>query len=381
LRAKRSNRSPWDCFASLATTGFGSFIFWNTLKTSDLYIKANSESFLNRNYRAMGLLIGLCYDLKTDYLKAGFSASEVMEFDDEETIIWLEDALFQLGHQVERIGNGRELALCLVKGDRWDLVFNIAEGLKGRSREAQVPAVCELFAQPYTFSDPLTCALTLDKALAKRVVRDRGLPTAPFEVVNTTAEATAASLPMPVFLKPVAEGSSKGVTGRSLVKEREELVSTYQVLRELFQQSVLVETFLPGREVTVGIIGNGSNSHVVGVMEVILTGKTEAFAYTTLNKDEYLERVSYDLLIDPEPLAAQARQLALDVYHTLGCRDAARVDLRCDASGVLQFMEVNPLPGLHYIRSDLVIMGRLGGVTYTEIIAEIVESAWQRYKC
>ncbi|MEH1942321.1 MAG: D-alanine--D-alanine ligase [Nostoc sp.] len=328
----------------------------------------------------MGLFIGLCYDLKADYLKAGFSASEVMEFDDEETIIGLETALFQLGHQVERVGNGRELALRLAKGDRWDLVFNIAEGLQGRSREAQVPAVCELFAQPYTFSDPLTCALTLDKALAKRVVRDRGLPTAPFEVVSTTAEAAAVSLPMPLFLKPVAEGSSKGVTGRSLVKEQEELVNAYQLLHELFQQPVLVETFLPGREVTVGIIGNGSNSRVVGVMEVIFTGKTEAFAYTTLNKDEYLERISYALLIDPEPLAAQARQLALDVYHTLGCRDAARLDLRCDASGVLQFMEVNPLPGLHHIRSDLVIMGRLGGVTYTEIIAEIVESAWQRYK-
>ena len=318
----------------------------------------------------MGLLIGLCYDLKADYLKAGFSASEVMEFDDEETIIGLEAALFQLGHQVERVGNGRELAVRLAKGDRWDLVFNIAEGLKGRSREAQVPAVCELFAQPYTFSDPLTCALTLDKALAKRVMRDRGLPTAPFEVVSTTAQAATVSLPMPLFLKPLAEGSSKGVTGRSLVK----------VLRELFQQPILVETFLPGREVTVSIVGNGSNSRVVGVMEVIFTDQAETSAYTTLNKDEYLERVSYRLLIDPEPLAAQARQLALDAYHTLGCRDAARVDLRCDARGVLQFMEVNPLPGLHHIRSDLPIMGRLGGVTYTEIIAEIVESAWQRYK-
>ncbi|RCJ28586.1 D-alanine--D-alanine ligase [Nostoc minutum NIES-26] len=329
----------------------------------------------------MGLFIGLCYDLKADYLKAGFSAAEVMEFDDEETIIGLEAALLQLGHQVERVGNGRELALRLAKGDRWDLIFNIAEGLQGRSREAQVPAVCELFAQPYTFSDPLTCALTLDKALAKRVVRDRGLPTAPFEVVSTTAEATAVSLPMPLFLKPMAEGSSKGVTGRSVVKEREELVNTYQLLRELFQQPVLVETFLPGREVTVGIVGNGSNSWVVSVMEVIFTDQAETSAYTTLNKDEYLERVSYRLLIDPEPLAAQARQLALDAYHTLGCRDAARVDLRGDASGVLQFMEVNPLPGLHHIRSDLPIMGRLAGVSYTQIIAEIVESAWQRYKC
>lgn len=328
----------------------------------------------------MGLFIGLCYDLKADYLKVGFSATEVMEFDDEETIIGLENALFQLDHQVERIGNGRELALRLAKGDRWDLVFNIAEGLKGRSREAQVPAVCELFAQPYTFSDPLTCALTLDKALAKRVVRDRGLPTAPFEVVNTTAEAAAVSLPMPLFLKPVAEGSSKGVTGRSLVKEREELLTTYQLLHEQLQQPVLIETFLPGREVTVGIIGNGSSSQVVGVMEVIFTDHAETSAYTALNKDQYLERVSYRLLIDSEPLAAQAKQLALDVYHTLSCHDAARIDLRCDANGVLHFLEINPLPGLHHIRSDLVIMGRLAGVSYTEIIAEIVESAWQRYK-
>ncbi|MDF5712202.1 MAG: D-alanine--D-alanine ligase [Nostoc sp. S4] len=328
----------------------------------------------------MELFIGLCYDLKADYLNAGFSADEVMEFDDQETIIGLENALFELGHQVERIGNGRELALRLAKGHRWDLVFNIAEGLKGRSREAQVPAVCELFAQPYTFSDPLTCALTLDKALAKRVVRDRGLPTASFEVVNSIAQAQAVSLPLPLFLKPVAEGSSKGVTGRSFVKEYEELTTTYKLLRQQFQQPVLVETFLPGRELTVGIIGNGSNSQVVGVMEVIFTDKAETSAYTTLNKDEYLERVSYRLLIDPEPLAAQARQLALDAYYTLDCRDAARVDLRCDANGVLQFLEINPLPGLHHIRSDLPIMARLAGVSYTEIIATIVDSAWQRYE-
>jgi D-alanine-D-alanine ligase len=329
----------------------------------------------------MGLFIGLCYDLREDYLKAGFSDSEAMEFDDEETIIGLEDALFQLGHQVERVGNGRELTRRLVKGDRWDLIFNIAEGLKGRSREAQVPAVCELFAQPYTFSDPLTCALTLDKALTKRVVRDRGLPTAPFEVVSTPQEAAAVSLTMPLFLKPVAEGSSKGVTGKSLVKERLELVATYQALQEQFQQPVLVETFLPGRELAVGIVGNGSTAWVVGVMEVIFTDRSEIDAYTALNKDEYLERVSYSLLTDPEPLAVQARQLALEVYRILGCRDAARVELRCDASGALQFLEVNPLSGIHPIRSDLITMARLAGVEYPELIGEIVESAWQRYKC
>lgn len=328
----------------------------------------------------MGLFVGLCYDLKDDYLKSGFSATEVMEFDDEETIIGLENALGSLGHKVERIGNGRTLALRLAKGDRWDLIFNIAEGLKGRSREAQVPAVCELFAQPYTFSDPLTCALTLDKALTKRVVRDFGLPTAPFAVVSTPAEAAAISLPMPVFLKPIAEGSSKGITGKSLVKERSNLVSAYQALQEEFQQPVLVETFLPGREVTVGIVGNGNKARVIGVMEIIFTDKAETAAYTALNKDEYLDRISYRLLTDPEPLAARARQLALDVYRSLGCRDASRIELRCDASGELQFLEVNPLSGLHPVRSDLIIMARLTGMEYAQLIGAIVESAWQRYK-
>lgn len=178
-----------------------------------------------------------------------------------------------------------------------------------------MPAVCELFAQPHTFADPLTCALTLDKALAKSVVRDRGLPTAPFEVVSSVKEAASVSLPIPLFLKPVAEGSSKGVTGRSLVKERTQLVTECQKIIEKFHQSVLVETFLPGREVTVGIIGNGNAVRVVGVMEVIFTNKAETFAYTALNKDEYLERVSYRLIADSEPLAAQAQQLALDAYH------------------------------------------------------------------
>lgn len=329
----------------------------------------------------MRLFIGLCYDLKEDYLKSGFSATDVREFEDEATILGLEDALSSLGHTVERIGNGRKLALRLASGERWDLIFNVAEGLNGRSREAQVPAVCELFNQPYTFSDPLTCALTLDKAVAKRVVRDCGLPTAPFEVLNTPEEAAAVSLPMPLFLKPLAEGSSKGVTSRSFVKDREELVAVCQELLEQFRQPVLVETFLPGTEVTVGIVGNGSAARVVGVMEVIFTEKAEIVAYTALNKEEYLERVSYRLGTDEEPIAAQAKQLALDVYRALGCRDTARMDLRCDARGVLHFLEANALPGVNHIRSALPIMARLAGLSYQELIGAVVESAWQRYRC
>src|SRR5436305_1613416 len=169
------------------------------------------------------LRIGLTYDHKEDYLAAGFSQEEVMEFDGEETIAGLERSLGELGHQVLRIGRGVDLARRLAAGERWDLLFNIAEGVRGRSREAQVPAVCEMFEQPYTFSDPLTCAVTLDKSLAKRVVRDHGLPTAPFALVDRPEAAAEVDLPPPLFVKPVAEGSGTGVTRRSPSETREHL--------------------------------------------------------------------------------------------------------------------------------------------------------------
>jgi D-alanine-D-alanine ligase len=326
----------------------------------------------------MTLQVGLCYDLKGDYLAAGFTPEQVMEFDNEETLLGLEDALGRLGHSSARIGRGRELARRLAAGERWDLVLNIAEGVWGRSREAQVPALCELFDQAYTFADPLTCAATLDKEVAKRLVRDHGLATAPFAVIASVAEAEAVDLPAPLFVKPIAEGSSKGVTGRSLVRERGELAGVCAELLETFGQPVLVEAFLPGREVTVGVVGNGSKTRVVGVLEVGFTDKAEVTAYTALNKKEYEERVSYRLLRD-EPLADQAGNLAIAVFRALGCRDVARVDVRCDASGHPCFLEVNPLPGLNHVYSDLPIMARLAGTSYVELIGEILAAAAARY--
>ncbi len=327
----------------------------------------------------MGLSIGLCYDLKDDYLKAGFSPEDVLEFDSEETVAGLEAAISGLGHTVERIGRGRELARRLVGGERWGLVFNICEGVRGRSREAQVPALCELFDQPYTFADPLTCAVTLDKATAKRIVRDHGVPTAPFAVVGMPEEAASVTLPAPLFLKPVAEGSSKGVTGRSLVRERRDLAAACRALIEQFNQPVLVEAFLPGREVTVGVVGHGPGARVVAVMEVSFTDRAETTAYTALNKEEYLDRVAYRLVED-DPLADEARRTSLQVFHALGCRDAARVDLRGDADGRLNFLEVNPLPGINHVRSDLPIMARLAGTSYQDLIGAIVDSARARHE-
>jgi len=323
------------------------------------------------------LRIGLCYDLKTDYLAAGFAAEDVMELDEEETVAAIVGALEQLGHRPERGGRGVELARRLAAGERWDLVFNIAEGIRGRSREAQVPALCELFDQPYTFSDPLTCAVTLDKALAKRLVRDHGLPTAPFAVVERPEDAMSVDLAPPLFIKPVAEGSSKGVTGRCRIGTREELADACAELLHAFRQPVLVESYLPGREVTVGVVGNGGEVRVMGVMEIIFRDGTDG-DYTAVNKQEFESRVRYRLL-DGEPLAERARERALAIYELLSCRDVARIDFRCDAAGEPQFLEINPLPGLHPTYSDLSILSSLAGVPYPELLGRIVEAAGRRW--
>lgn len=325
-----------------------------------------------------GLRIGLCYDLKSNYLAAGFAPHDVMEFDEEDTIAGIAEALTGLGHPVDRIGRGTELARRLAAGERWDLVFNFAEGARGRSREAQVPALCEMFDQPYTFSDPLTCAVTLDKPLAKRVVRDSGLPTPPFAVVESAEQADGVDLEPPLFVKPAAEGSSKGVTDRSRVADRGELRGACAELIRLFRQPVLVESYLPGREVTVGIVGNGDDARVVGVMEVIFKEGTDP-DYTALNKAEYVDRAEYRLL-DGEPMARRAREVALGAYRALACRDAARVDLRCNGSGEPCFLEVNPLPGLNPVTSDLPILSRLAGMSYQELLGSIVEAAARRWE-
>ena len=325
----------------------------------------------------MGLTIALCYDSKEEYLAAGHSALDVMEFDDEGVIAGLEQTLLRLDHQVDRVGRGQVLAQRLAAGERWDLVFNIAEGLAGRGREAQVPALCELFGQPYTFSDPVTCGVTLDKAWAKRIVRDAGLPTPDFTVVHRASDADRIALEPPLFVKPLAEGSSKGVTRRSIIGRRNGVAARCRAMLIDFPEGLLVERFLPGREVTVGVVGNGSASRAIGVMEVLWNERSEARAYTALNKDEYLKRVEYRLVEDGE-FAAEAIRIARAAAAALQCRDVARVDLRADASGRLGFLEVNPLPGLHPVRSDLPIMARLAGIAYDDLLASVVDAAATR---
>jgi D-alanine-D-alanine ligase len=320
--------------------------------------------------------VGLTYDLRDHYLAAGYSAEETAEFDSVETIEAIAAALQGLGLGVDRIGTVRQLAQRLVAGERWDLVFNLAEGLKGVGREAQVPALLDAYDIPYTFSDPLAMALTLHKGMAKRVARDSGVPTAPFAVVESLADIGAIALPFPLFAKPVAEGTGKGVSPASRVTTAAGLRKVCRQLLDRYRQPVLVETFLPGREFTVGIVGTGRAAETLAVMEVTLNARAEAGVYSYVNKEECESRVVYRLADDAEARAAE--EVALAAWRVLGCRDSGRVDLRQDASGRPMFLEVNPLAGLHPTHSDLPIMCSLAGIAYGTLIGRIVESARRR---
>ena len=320
--------------------------------------------------------IGLTYDLRDDYAGRGLPEEALAEFDGPETIAGLEAALAANGHETDRIGHVRALAARLVEGHRWDLVFNIAEGVSGRSREAQVPALLEAFDQPYTFSDPLTQAAGLDKAVAKRLVRDAGVPTAPFAVLETDADARACDLAFPVFAKPIAEGTGKGCELASICADRPALVRAARTLRARFGQPVLAEPFLPGREFTVGVLGNGAGARVIGVLEIVLRANAEAEVYSFLNKELCEDRVVYRLADDAE--AHEAGRVALAAYRVLGCRDAARLDMRSDAAGRPQFLEVNTLPGLHATHSDLPILATKTGMPFEALIGAIVDAAAER---
>ena len=321
--------------------------------------------------------IGLVYDLRKDYMSEGYSEEQVVEFDSEETIEVLKDTLCALGYETERIGNGRALCRRLVGGDCWDLVFNISKSQHGRSREAQVPSLLEMYGIRYTFSDPLICAITLDKGFAKRIVRDSGLPTAKFKVVKSSEDIRRISLEYPLFAKPIAEGAGKGINHNSRIESHDSLMNTCEYLLDRFAQPVLVEEFLPGREFTVGILGNGSDANVLGIIELKIPQDTKNAI------DSYVAKERHEGLVDYLPyrkglLHRHLEQLALKSYKVLQCRDAACVAIRCDRKEVPCFSRIDPLPGLHPNQSDLPMMATQEGMSYTELIETIIKNAFLR---
>jgi len=320
--------------------------------------------------------IGFTYDLRSDYLALGYGEEATAEFDKEETIAAIEAELRTLGYLVDRIGHVKALAARLAAGQSWDLVFNICEGLHGAGREAQVPALLDAFGIPYVFSGPTTLALTLNKALTKHVVQNLGIPTAEFAVIARREEIAQVRLPFPLFLKPTCEGTGKGVSSRSRVSDPAALAQVALDLLERFQQPVLVEVYLPGREFTTGVVGQGENARVLGTMEVLFTDVAETSDYSYLNKADYEDRVQYRPVFGN--VAQACEEVALAAWRGLGCVDGGRVDLRMDDSERVCFIEVNPLAGLNPTHSDLPILCRLHGISFHDLIARIMTQAHQR---
>lgn len=301
------------------------------------------------------------------------------EFDSPHTIEAIAAVLRGRGHQVALLGDGRDF-LRKILADPPDFVFNFAEGTGvSRSREARVPAVLEMLGIPYSGSDPLTMAVTLDKDCAKRLVASAGLPVPESALIAPNEGPNRAlTLPYPVVVKPAWEGSSKGIRHRCFVRSPAELPDVLEGLRREHRQPILVEEYISGDELTVGILGNDAPA-ILGVMRVAPKAPTEHFIYSLEIKRDYQRLVKYEC---PAPLTEQTthvvRVAALTAFQALGCRDVARIDFRLKG-GVPYFLEVNPLPGLNPDDSDLVIMARLVGWDYSRLVAAIVEAACRRH--
>ncbi|HEX9163384.1 MAG TPA: D-alanine--D-alanine ligase [Thermoanaerobaculia bacterium] len=310
--------------------------------------------------------IGLTFNLKP----AHATGDRFEEFDSEETIEALERAMRAKGHDPVRLGWGEEM-LDALEHERVDGVFNLAEGIGGRGRESQVPAVLEMYGIPCSASSALSIGLTLDKALAKRVARANGIATAPFQVAGRGSQV--AGLRYPLFTKPLNEGSSMGITASSLCADETALGAALDRLSKY--GPVLVEEFLPGDEYTVGIV----DAEPIGVMQVLPRQQTndnrQPFIYSLEVKRDYLNLVEYRVFRDDELEA-----VAMDVWRAFGLRDVARVDIRRDRDGVPNFVEVNPLPGMHPVNSDLIILATRIGWKYDDLIGTVVDSATRRWK-
>lgn len=320
--------------------------------------------------------VGFTYDLRSDWLAEGYSLEETAEFDSEKTVAALEEAIARCGFTVERIGGVKALAAALTAGRRWDFVFNIAEGMHGYGREAQVPALLDAWRIPYTFSEPLALSTTLHKGVTKALLRDAGVTTTASATIAHLDELDRLTLPWPRFLKPVAEGTSKGVGAFSLVRDEGAQRETAAMLLSRFSQPVLVEPFLSGREFTVGVLGTGRHAEALGVREVVFHEGASAPAYTHDAKIAFVDSVEYRTPDDDE--AQRAVRLALDAWRALGCRDAGRVDVRSDGEGVPHVIEVNPLAGLSPGFSDLSLLGEQAGLSHHALIEKILRAATRR---
>lgn len=334
--------------------------------------------------------IGITFDLRTDApLPEGAPDDLFEEFDEPATVAAIAGVLRQLGHTPVELGDGPDLLRKLLS-DPPELVFNFAEGTGiSRSREARVPAVLEMLSIPYTGSDPGTLAVCLDKDWTRRMVESVGVAcpaavTVSFhEAHDDVAEQLATvvherGLQPPLIVKPTCEGSSKGIRDRSLIDDLSDLAPAVHDLWYAYRQPVLIEEFIVGEELTVGVVGN-SPPEVLGIMRVVPKKATDRFVYGLEVKRDYKNRVTYEC---PAAISEADRDAvcaaALAAYDVLGCRDVARIDFRL-REGVPYFIEANPLPGLNPVSSDLVLIANFVGISHAQLIERILKAAMDRH--
>ena len=327
--------------------------------------------------------IGLAFDLKDDFQPGQDIPEDAFEeYDSLDVVNAIAAGLRALGHRTMLLGGGRKFISKILRS-KVDFVFNIAEGRGSlRSREAQVPAILEMLDIPYSGSDPQTLAITLDKPLAKQLVSAAGVATPPWLLIGSLkslAAVSAQDFPLPAFIKPAFEGSSKGIrlTSRADTAARARAI-TRRLLAE-YKQPVLIEKYIEGDEVTVGVVGN-SPPAVVGIMRVLPRRKFKDFVYSLEVKRDWRNLVDYECPAKlPKPTIKRIIDAGLATYTTLACRDFSRVDFRVTPDGTPYFLEVNPLPGLNPESGDLPIMSYKMGWTYNGLIKAIFESALARY--
>jgi D-alanine-D-alanine ligase len=313
---------------------------------------------------------------------------EFAEWDSPTTIAAVESALSHLG-KVVRLEANEDFPERL-RQVRPDIVFNIAEGFHGVNREAHVPAICEFFGIPYSGSDPFTLSLCLDKARTKETLTFHGIPTPKFTVVEKIEdlEVLGRSLSLPLFVKPLHEGSSKGITDSNLCWDRAHLLRQTEFLLENYNQPVLVEEYLPGKEFTCAVFGNGDEATVLPIVgmnfESLPKGALPIYSFDAKfvwdRPENPLDIFQCPARITRE-LQASIERVTLDAFRVLGCRDWARIDVRLDAVGVPNVLEVNPLPGILPDPADnscLPKAARAAGISYDELIQNCLKYAAAR---
>jgi D-alanine-D-alanine ligase len=276
-----------------------------------------------------------------------------------------------------------------LRAERPDIVFNIAEGLYGTNREAHVPAICEFFDVPYSGSDPFTLSLCLHKAKTKDFLTAHGIPTAPYALIESRGQLETllrnehprfplSASRFPLFVKPVQEGSSKGITERNFIRTLDELDAQAQHLLDEYHQPVIVEAFLPGAEFTCGVLGNGAGARVLPLVGMnfgsLPPGSVPIYGYEA--------KWIWDVAANPldifecparieHALQRAIEDVVLKAYRVLGCRDWSRIDVRLDDAGVPNIVEVNPLPGILPDAADnscLPKAARAAGLSYDALI-------------